>query len=579
MNVEIELISQLNQLTSAKKRNGYELRPHKKLLRLILLAREHAAAVAFRPISFGNTSYFLERVNELKIIGVEIEKAAARLNGFWQSAARQIFCFIGKIDIKSTQKDIASVVAACDSTRYREFAEKELPYIPAGEFPIIKKEYKKLIIIAGPALGLGDEISSTKLINDFNKRFSSATIEIFSYYKGYWEISDIKADVYSLAGFPISAFNKIDKEIKAGNADKLLTVFINFSGLYFHHAYFFDKVKPDIIEIAIGRGSMWYLGNKAESVEVLNELDPLFPNNYQALINISQKLLGKTYVSGFYKEILKEKKESDVYKIVINPLTSKQIVLKPVDWCMLMKNSLQNITGDKKMKCIILPGLSENSAEYANNICDYLNSQKLKHFTSYVLNNGKPLNADKAVKKVYDVLSASDLLIGIDTYTAHLASQLNIPSIALCYERNIAFWSGSKKSFWLELRQTLYPITDLISFIVAVTGRIDHTKLHESLLAGVTNDIVKFENELNKFIKIKKNNLNEIVSAGDIIWGKLPDTIKSMLEEMDKNYSWNKISKLIKNSKYQNDKFLWLEKIINIIHFRKVCSLIREYNS
>ena len=47
------------------------------------------------------------------------------------------------------------------------------------------------------------------------------------------------------------------------------------------------------------------------------------------------------------------------------------------------------------------------------------------------------------------------LVLGLDTFTAHLASFIGTPSAALCYHRNLAFWSDYPRTWWIEIKHGL----------------------------------------------------------------------------------------------------------------------------
>lgn len=562
----------LQALTDMPRKQGLGLRPPKRLLRLLHLAREYAAAVAFRPISFGNIRYLHERVQELYVLGKEIEFLCPSLSPEWERLASFIASRLQQCKDTDAQRSFAMLVEACDRTDYRRFWERETTSVPASRFPVLTGQYTHIVLATGPALGLGDEIACASLVRQIRSTWPKASMEAYGFYPGLWSSVDESIVEYAVNGSPLRAFTPIDKAVSNKTCAHTLVIFINFTGLFFHRMYCMDTSKPDIVEIAVGRGAAWFVPDNGGPVQVLNELDPVYPNNYTALHSLTEKLVGPVTGTDGHGSLAVDTTERSEYRIVLNPLTSKPIILTPRDWAMLIEGAVSSLDMPKRIRCILLPGLAQPSWEYARATAEEIQKLGLPYCTAEVLNGNKPLETETAFRQVRQCIESAQLLIGVDTSTAHLAPMLSVPSIALCYERNIAFWAPYEKAFWVELRQNVTFLREVIALVMMLTGA--STVGERSLLrtASTLRSSAGFSKGADR-----QNRTEELLAYYDDAWNALPSRIQKLLTELDSNYAWSVIRSWLPELSNHPGTEMWLHRIIRQLHFSKVCTLLENY--
>jgi len=574
----IDLPQRFLELTDNRERQGLALRPPKRLLRLLHLVKEHAAAIAFRPISFGNKDYLVERVKELHRLCRDMKSIIPELKLEWQVVSSHICRLLEDISVEHKKRAFSRIVWLCDQTRYRKFWKQSVTYVPDQNGPLIKKEYKRVVIVTGPGIGLGDEISGIEFVRSLKAVLSLARFDLYSFYPGFWEIVEHGFRVHSLVGSPMQAFDCVDNVIKEGETEKALLLFINFSGLFFHLAFCLEKVKPDMVEIAVGNGVMWFAPGDGSPVQVARAMDHLYPNNYTALRKLSIQLLGPVNLQELDHKELAPGLCKEVFQVTISPFTSKPIFLSPQDWALILLKTLKQVPDRKPVFCFVLPGMSEHSEEYARLIVNEAKKKAVEDFDIQVLGNKRSSHPDSAFQKVYNCMCGSDLLIGIDTYTAHLAAMLSIPSVTLCYERNVAFWPDKPNSNWIELCHNLNTTTELTSLIFSLSGGL------KSRGASIVKERLRVEDflRLEADLDSKKNDKpfkknQKIVNHYNAAWNCLPANYQTLIYKLDYNYAWPRINTWISSDSLSEKSFLWILDIMRKSHFRKIVQMIINF--
>jgi hypothetical protein len=564
-------VGDLSDLIDRRDYRGLPLRPPRRLLQLLHLAREHAAAVAYRPISFGNRGYLEERVTDLHHIGQAIQDMLPGLKPAWQSMAGHLCRLLSTISSDRKKKAFDRIVTDCDKTRYKEYWFHEVTCVPAADVPLLTHPYDRFLVVIGPGIGLGDELSCAELLLSLKRKFFRAAFEFYGYYANVWPHVHSTFKSYGLAGCPMTAFECVDQAMKTKQGDHLLVVYINFTGLCFHLAFSLDRIRPDIVEIAVGQGKMWFMPRDGMPVQVAHGMDPLYPQNYGVLRRLAGHLVRPIPCpSSKPGKICQE----DAFQIVISPLTSKPILLTPADWANMIEKTLDGVTNRKPVSCVVLPGMSAMSADYAREIAERTSTKAIADLHIGVLNKGLPLTPDTAFSKVYQAMSQSHLAMGIDTYTSHLAAMMSVASINLCYERNSAFWPDVSNSWWIELRQGLETITDLSSLLFGLVGGTKAIDRFEPGKAIHSDIFLKLDSLFSSIRDIPTHEtLQNILKAGHEAWNLIPHRYRHLIAAIDGNYAWPRVINWLSDDRLDEKMRFWILDILGKSHFRKFCVL------
>lgn len=578
-NADASFTEKLYELTGNKRKESLDLRPSKEFLRLIHLIREIAAAVAFRPISFENKGYLVERARELNNLGKKLDNIAGKATPGWKHIAEKLLGILSYISEESNKQDFINIVVLCDRSGYKEFWKRSILYMPVYHTPLLTKKYTKVMIFTGPAIGLGDEITCKEFLDSLHDFLSSAEFNLYGFYPKFWKMVAPSFNVFSLVGNPLEFFEILNKDFTPDQLKETLVLFINFSGLDLHLTFCQDKNRPDIAEISVGKGMMWFMNSNGGPIQVIEAMDTLNPSNYSAMRVLSQQLIGKTSLNkkACTKPVIHTNRNK--FKIVVNPFTSKDIFLTPIDWFVLIKTMLDFSPGRKDVSCMLLPGLSEESMKYAYQIVHENNKSPFEGLEIHVLGNGKYRNPEIALEKVCKCISSADLLIGMDTFTAHLASVLSTPSVAICYHRNTAFWQDSPLSFWVEVQHGADFISHFFALILKLLGGIknESSAIMEKILGS--KEFTRFELTIQEFQNgSNKTTLTDVINFGKAAWDCFPKKYQDLLSGLDANYSWPVIESLSGFVEKDKKASQWLFGVIKTIHFTKISCLIASHN-
>ncbi|MFZ3047932.1 MAG: hypothetical protein WA151_18620 [Desulfatirhabdiaceae bacterium] len=566
----------LNDLIDRKRYRGLALRPPRRLLQLVHLAREHAAAVAYRPISFGNRGYLEERVADLHQIGSAIKDLLPRLKPVWRIIAGHVSQLLANISSDQKKKAFDRIVQDCDRTKYKEYWFHEITYVPASDRPLLTGPYDRILMVIGPGIGLGDEISCVELILSLRMKFPKAEFDFFGYYSGVWTQADSTFKTHSLVKRPMMAFECVDQVMVDENRYNLLVVYINFTGLCFHLAFCLDRIRPDIVEIAVGQGKMWFMPRDGSPFQVVHAMDPLYPENYGALRQISNRLVGP--VTGSVNKTGKIC-STEEFRIIISPLTSKPIFLTPADWADIIEKTLCHVTNRKPVSCLVLPGMSASSADYARELVDRTTVKNISEFNIRVLGSGGPLSSETAYSKVYHALNQAHLLVGIDTYTSHLAAMVSVASINLCYERNIAFWPDVSNSWWIELRHDMETITEVSTLLFKLAGGMKNIDLSMLKKSPHLDVLIKMDRSFSSVNGVfTHDDLQNILTTCHAAWNQIPQPYQRLITGIDANYAWPRICTWLSDDRVDDNARIWMLSVLSKSHFRKFCTMIGLLN-
>lgn len=554
-------------LPITKPRGGLELRPPSRLLRLLHMARELAAGVAFRPISQGNQSYLRGRIGELNSLGLDIAAMANTLTPAWSERAKSIADML--MNLPCDPRFCGAIIEACDRTGYKGFWNRSLRYVPAGMTPLVRDEYDRIIVATGPALGLGDEIACADMISRLRTSIPRAAMDIYSFYPEIWRKLQPAASIHTLEGNPMRVFDELEGVVDRKSLLRTLVLYINFGGLDFHITMVGEDSRPDIIEVSIARGALWSLFRTSSVVQTVHVLDPILPKHYDALEELSLRLTGKRSGEGTaVSRGLLTKRASKTIRVMLNPLTSKDILLSPADWANLLGQTLDHLPEPHKMTCWVVPGLTFESESYSRRVAESVT--KLLNGKMQMIVMGPATaegGADAALRSVYQRVNACDMILGIDTYTSHLASWRGVPSVSLCNWRTSAFWSAEPHAWWIEMRHGLDAAAELAGLMLSLKNPGPPKSLALSCVP-LCDQLQLAE------LHPSPHQLSRLLGHGDAAWEAMGQRLRNLLTLMDEGSVWPSIGESLRVVGTDEDMARWHLKSLRHTHFWKICSLI-----
>ncbi|MBW2737728.1 MAG: hypothetical protein JRE64_02530 [Deltaproteobacteria bacterium] len=519
-------------------------------------------------------------MEEIKILEEFLRRECESLNPGWKKTVISIF---NQCKNSHNQADFSKLVHICESTGYRRFLKEGRIEIPVGKDILSGVDFNRIIVVIGPGLGLGDEISCFEVFKAMQERHPKADIEILSYTPGLWRQLTPSCKVHSLRGNPLKAYDRIIESQRLNRCDDMLVLFVNFIGLELHLTIFDQG--PRVAEIAIGAHKVSVLSDDLTTIETFEHKDPISPNNYRSLRLIGEKLFGHCpapnamEISTKWSERMRTKSKKNTFSVFLNPFTSKPILLTTSEWAKFVETALAQLPESISLECTIFQGLSEKTLSYAKEIAEKIRTNTFSPDRLVIKMTSEkeaPLDSDRAVSDVSQAILRSDLVFGIDTYTAHLAVALERPTLALCYQPNIEFWADHPLSWWVEIRQGYSVIANLIGLIVnLVYLALSHEDKSVPFNFKANSDIsAKLLSTVELVENMEGQGVEELCALGQNLWQSLPPEYTNLLKDVDQKHSWPAMMKVFQRQTQSSEVLKWLLDVFKQTHFYRMSAVM-----
>ena len=570
----LELAGRLRRLSGTRIATGFGPRPPKRLLQVLHLVHEHAAAVAYRPISFGNSPFLEARIQDLLSLQREAEALLPRLRSPWAETTSRLVRLVESAAASGSRTAFVRLERFAEGTQFRRFWLPEVTCVPTFRLPLLDQAYRRVLVITGPGIGLGDEICCIPLIRALHRALPDAAFDFYGFYPGLWRQVVAQAPEHNLSGRPLLCFDAVEAAGANGGREDLLVLFINFGGLRFHQAFRIDRNRPDIMEIAVGSGVLWFAPRDDGPIQIHRAMDPVAPSNYRALRALSEAIRGRPTRDPVPEAPPFPGRERDRFEIILSPFTSKPMLLTPPDWALLL-DGIRRIPGRKPMRCRVLPGTSAQSRAYAERIVERTAAWRSSEFQVEPLESSGAAGGPASLADIWKAFGASDLVLGIDTYSAHLAAELGIPAVTLCYERNLAFWPDQCQSLWIELRQPPAVMLEAISLLAAVAGGLE-TPAFEAFQRHF--EVASWQRLERQWAEVRASGdgsgPRRARNLLDAAWDLLAPAQRRLIETLDFNLAWPRIRNWIATDPDLPEKPAWVFHLLESLHFRRIFRLL-----
>lgn len=574
LSASLELADRLRRLSGTRIATGFGPRPPKRLLQVLHLVHEHAAAVAYRPISFGNSPFLEARIQDLLSLQREAEALLPRLRSPWAETTSRLTRLVANAAATGSRTAFVRLERFAEGTKFHRFWLQEVTCVPAFRWPLLDQAYQRVLVISGPGIGLGDEICCIPLVRALRRALPDAAFDFYGFYPGLWRQVVAQAPEHNLSGRPLLCFDAIEAACAHGGRDRLLALFINFGGLRFHQAFRIDRNRPDIMEIAVGSGALWLAPRGDGPIQIQRAMDPVAPSNYRALRALSEAICGPPAHDPATEAPHFPGRERDRFDIILSPFTSKPMLLTPPDWALLL-DGIRRIPGRKPVRCRVLPGTSAQSRAYADRIVERTAAWSSPTFLVECLESPGAAGDPPTLADIWKAFAASDLVLGIDTYSAHLAAELGIPAVTLCYERNLAFWPDQYRSLWIELRQPPAVMLEAISLLVAVSGGLE-APAFEAFQRRL--EVCAWQRLERQWAEARASGdgsgLRRARDLLDAAWDLLAPAQRHLIETLDFNLAWPRIRTWIATDCDLPEKPAWVFSLLESLHFMRIFRLL-----
>lgn len=511
--------------------------PHCDAIHAAHIARVTVETLVGRPLSHANTPFIDACLRNLGMLADRLDDVRPELAVPHDAQAADLARQLRAVALAPGQDEIHACGHYIRESfgLYAGLMRVDRPRTEAPADPLHGMRPRAIVVAIGPGLGIGDEIKLRPLLQRLERHFAlpADAMHVFSYCPAIWRTLQGDWQTGDLGSQPMAAFDRLTV-LRGANpvAGQVLMVFCNFlrrNGLRTMLPY---ENWHDVLDISVGSGeiSIHRHGQRSEMHWCGMDLD--HPCLSRALHRMGRYVLprGEAPLSVAAPSPARQPWTRGMpFRILISPFTSKRSPHTAHDWAECVAAMARALPGKRPVRCTVLPGLTAECRSHAQDIASLV-SYRLngRGHAELARPDGLLLTADNAMSYVTGELARSDLLLGIDTYTAHLAAETGTPSIALCLEHNPRFWAPSPWTFWFNLQTGPHSVMQAARAVTRLLDPDARTGLPFAGLAHAASTLAR------------SGGLGaaDAVALLDQAWQALPPGVQRALERLDDQYSW-----------------------------------------
>lgn len=436
----------------------------------LALLRQTASVLVSRNVSEANLPFVLSRIKMVRSLCNSIGSENQPL---------------GWLKLQALQLSLANYKAICASIM------SQLPaaikptggFVHLSSFPTIQTmNYARVVVYFSPEIGIGDEVSFYQLL----RQFAPPSLEVWTTIPEIWHRIGFRK-VHSYLQNPNAPFSRMASK---KDSQKTLIIYIGFLDGDFVESTYPDFPGCHLLQITLGNHQVLYwTGGK--SIHIYRS--PVIRiNNYEFIFNLGSQLFAfdnpspKLYAVRFGNN---SKRSHTRRRVLVNPLTSKLMIISLEQWTSLIETVLISLDDKQPTKVCVLAGFTPATQSFSAALVSRLRAVSMNYHVDLLKDqNGNLPDMDHAMDLVLDQMENSDLLIGMDTYTAHLAPLFDVTCYTVFYKDD--------KMFRIPFRNTL-PLCWQASF----EELLQACRIHSTLRNGFTPN-----NQLSFFSDVLKIN-------------------------------------------------------------------------
>lgn len=523
------------------------------VLKAVHIVRHIADTLVDRPLSVANTPFVVDSLRALANLYSVILEQAPGLSEPDRGPALRLAALV---------RDFLAAPDPVSARQIGGFVRDELVFYAAAMSALVKESpaplgslqnrgYDRLLVMIGPGIGIGDEIKLFEMIGALRRGLGldAGHVELFSFCPSIWRTLTPEFAVAGLARRPLAAFDRLDHW---GPGVRPLAVFASFLSQETHRCLAPTDPATDAMAVTVynGEARLRFAGSDEELV--VTRLRIQAPNYSNALGQIARHLCpagipapaGPAMPTGL---ACKEGRRS--FDLVVSPFTSKTSPLSPADWAQFIGLVRRAVPSSRRMSCRILPGLSPSCRQYAEQIRLHARERLGAGAEIGLIDDSQaPLTAEDAFSKVFGALREADLLVTIDTYTAHLSSLTRTVTLTLCLNRNVHFWDPTPYSFWLDTTKSQTHVAVLIRAVASLVARRGDRGGPLQDMTGAAPRLIE-QTEGVRTAGVSRGTgapagaqSGALAAAmrrrGDAVWASLPAAVQTALLSLDAEYAW-----------------------------------------
>jgi hypothetical protein len=425
---------------------------------LLHLIWTYQAILSHRPIERGNRAYLAALVEASQSLAKSLDSSSHRAANPPLDRLRTALRAQNVLNAQVVSRNILPLIRACASEAGARTSAHDL-YLNRARASL--RPADELIVTFGPGLGLGDEIACLNFVRQLTARSGAERTTIFSTYPGLWPLLTPNVRSRHYWANPLRPYRAARL---SSSTRRLLVVAIDFDGNGLHHAVLPRAESTDVLEIAIGLRRGWLRRGDGAWVEIIEPAANREAGNYEWLHAMGAALDPDAPPGPLWDSLVPErpKRTSGVPTVFLNPLSSKPVPWIVRDWVAIFRELSRAIGTDGRIRVSVYPGVDNASAADAGSIAAALGS--LPRVDADVLS--RSLTPYSGMRAIARELSRAAVCLTIDTFTAHLATLLQVPTVVMTLKDNRAFWVPCPWSFYVQPAEVMVLVPAIVASLL-----------------------------------------------------------------------------------------------------------------
>lgn len=394
------------------------------VLAVLLITRLH---LADRPISSANEVYFRSRAGYCDRLLRQLQAGRSNLAPEIEEGLARLSPISGRDPTPQLRRELSREFGLLYDRHFRNMSLPCSHWRPVNGRRITDWPQPGHILFAvGPNIGIGDEMILFLAVEALRRRYPSARLEVWSHADTLWDWLS-KAELRYVGSDPLAPFVRAQRLLREDPS-----ALVGFSEFATTSAYRHLETVPGFDRfffLDTGSRVLRLVDQQCGEIAEYSAPDP--PTIYQALGALLSRAGLTLPELGLLRSIRTASSvPQGAFKLFVSPFSSKDYTkLEPVWWARIL-----SCLGRKgPLEVEILSGLNEQSRRYAQGIGEAIESGNVQ----WRLEGKGP---DTVLRKVIESALKSDLVLGLDTFTAHLSILRKIPSVTIFFGSSGNAW-------------------------------------------------------------------------------------------------------------------------------------------
>lgn len=440
-----------------------------------------------RPISRSNTHYVLRRIDGLQSLAGVFEAAAHPRAAMTARLLRSM----NPGNLPETAERLQQTLAPLVQTTFpRGYIAGD-----AAPPPDFLRDARRMLLVLGPAIGIGDEIMTFPLPRWIKAAVPGAEITVLSAYEGLW---NRVAGVDRVERYHeyLSLLHAMRGESALGAFD--LVALIDFENPELHQAVAREERIPRYVELSIGAHVMVAVDNRRRWIHRVAETAPAFGNYYHGFARLARGL-GVSPATADLLTVVARRAVPDpaILRIYVSPFTSKYDP-SPRYWSQLVAAVVPADAG-RPVRVVLDPGPNLTTRRFASDVARAAAGRHPGFAVRFEVAaageaRGLPLDG------VFAELEEAHAVICADSFTAHAAPTLGCTTLVLAAPGLEDWRVPSAASYYFSDEAPLDDVAAGMRQVLARRGIVPLADLATPPISDVEVGLVAAERALERVV-------------------------------------------------------------------------------